>query len=215
VPQPDWLEIDQTAATTVCAWYMWFDWGSYQSYYGVTFGTNTPCNINGNNLGPLPGNCANPGGACITFGSSVVPTAAGANSSQRPGTLTQKGVKLTRKLKAGTEPINQANPQTTKPRELKERTLIGQPIFVRFSRAPGSTDFVVAELRRYSVKGIGAAGQVLAGTFAVGHEIDQAPAGNAVKELSRDQVTIADDHVARVEIGNSAYEIVTATKLAR
>jgi hypothetical protein len=144
-----------------------------------------------------------------------VPTAAGANSSQRPGTLTQKGVKLTRKLKAGTEPINQANPQTTKPRELKERTLIGQPIFVRFSRAPGSTDFVVAELRRYSVKGIGAAGQVLAGTFAVGHEIDQAPAGNAVKELSRDQVTIADDHVARVEIGNSAYEIVTATKLAR
>ena len=213
VPQPDSLEIHQTTATTTCAMYMWCNWGTYQSYYAINCATNAPCNLNGNNLAPLPGDCNNPGGSCITFGSAVVPTASGASVSQRPGTLTQKGIKLARKHKAGDEPINQANPQTTKPRELKERTRIGQAIFVKFPRVPGSSDFVVAELQRYSVKGIGAAGQELAGTFAVGLEIDQAPAGKTVKELSRDQVTIADDHVARVEIGNAVYEIVTASKL--
>ena len=213
VPQPDSLEINQTAATTICAMYMWCNWGTYQSYYAITCGSNAASNLNGNNLAPLPGNCNNPGGSCITFGSAIVPTAAGASVSQRPGTLTQKGIKLARKHKAGDEPINQANPQTTKPRELKERTRIGQAIFVKFPRVPGSSEFVVAELQRYSVKGIGAAGQELAGTFAVGLEIDQAPAGKTVKELSRDQVTITDDHVARVEIGNAIYEIVTASKL--
>ena len=212
-PQPDSLEINQTAVTTMCAMYAWCDWGTFQSYYAITCGSNTPCNMNGNNLAPLPGNCSNPGGACITFGSAIVPTASGASVAQRPGSLTQKGIKLARKHKAGDEPINQANPQTTKPRELKERTRIGQAIFVKFPRVPGSSDFVVAELQRYSVKGIGAAGQELAGTFAVGLEIDQAPAGKVVKELSRDQVMIADDHVARVEIGNAIYEIVTASKL--
>lgn len=117
--------------------------------------------------------------------------------------------------KAGEEPINKANPQTTKPRELKERTRVGQAIFVKFPRAPGSSEFVVAELQRYSVKGLGAAGQELAGMFAVGQEIDQAPAGKTVKELSRNQVTIVGDHAAQVEIGNATYEILTASKLTR
>ena len=213
VPQPDSLEIHQTAATTFCAMYVWFDWGTYKSYYAINCATSAPSNMNGNGLAPLPGNCNDPGGSCITIGSAVVPTASGVSVSQRPGSVTQKGIKLARKYKSGEEPINQANPQATKPHELKERTRIGQAIFVKFPRVPGSSDFVVAELQRYSVKGIGAAGQELAGTFAVGLEIDQAPAGKTVKLLSRDQVTIADDHVARVEIGNAIYEIVTASKL--
>lgn len=211
-PQPDSLEINPTAATTYCAMWMWADWGPYKSYYAINCTTNAPLSIDGN-LSPLPGDCSNPGGACITFGSSVVPTASGANGSQRPGSFAQKGVKLTRKHKAGEEPINQANPQATSPRTMTERTRIGQPIFVKFPRVPGSSDFVVVELQRFSVKGIGANGQELTGTFAVGLEIDQAPAGKAVKELGRDQVTVSDDHVARLEIGKVSYGIVTASKL--
>ncbi len=211
-PQPDSLEINPTDATTYCAMWAWADWGSYQSYYAINCSTNAPLSIDGN-LGPLPGDCANPGGACITFGSSFVPTASGARGSKVTGSYSQKGVKLARKHKAGEEPINRANPQTTSPRTLKERTRIGQPIFVKFPRLPGSSDFVVVELQQFSVKGIGPAGQELAGTFAVGVEIDQAPAGKAVKELSRDQVKISDDHAARLEIGNVSYGIVTATKL--
>ncbi|MBC7818855.1 MAG: hypothetical protein IAG10_18345 [Planctomycetaceae bacterium] len=212
-PQPDTLDINPTVATTYCAIYMVADYGTYQVYYGINCTTHSPVSMSGNNLGPLPGNCNNPGGACITFGSSVIPTASGASGLQRPGTFTQKGIKLARKHKAGEEPSNQANPQATKPRELKERTRIGQPIFVKFPRVPGSSDFVVAELQRFSVKGIGAAGKELSGAITVGLEIDQAPAGKTVKELSRDQVTIADDHVARVEIGNATYEIITASNL--
>lgn len=212
-PQPDALEIHPTVTTTYCAMYMYCDWGTYQSYYAINCTNNYPLSINGNNLGPLPGDCNNPGGACITFGSSTAPTASGVNGPLRPKTFTQKGVKLARKHKAGAEPVNKANPQATNPHELKERTRIGQPIFVKFPRVPGSSDFVVAELQRFSVKGIGAAGQELAGTFAVGLEIDQAPVGRTVKELARNQVTIVDDHVARMEIGGTTYEIVTATKL--
>lgn len=210
-PQPDSLEINPTSATTVCAKWVWADWGSYKSYYAINCTTNFPMSIDGN-LSPLPGNC--PGGAaCVTFGSSIVPTASGASGSQRPGSFAQKGIKLSRKHKAGEEPINQANPQATNPRTLKERTRIGQPIFVKFPRVPGSSDFVVVELQRFSVKGTGENGQELAGTFAVGVEIDQAPTGKSVKELSRDQVTVSDDHVARLEIGNVSYGIVTASKL--
>ena len=198
--------------TTICAIYMYADWGTYQSYYAINCATQAPLSMNGNNL-PVPGDCSNPNGACVTFGSSVVPTASGASGSQRPGTFTQKGIKLARKHKAGEEPINKANPQATNPRELKERTRIGQAIFVKFPRVPGSADFVMVELQRFSVKGIGAARQELAGTFAVGLEIDQIPAGKTVKELSHDQVTISDDHVARVEIGNVTYQIITASKL--
>ena len=213
-PQPDSLEINPTSVQTFCAVFMYADWGTYQSYYAYNCTTQSPANLNGNNVGPLPGNCSDPGsGACVTVGSSVVPTASGSNGSQRPRVFTQKGVKLARKHKAGVEPINQANAQATKPRELKERTRIGQPIFIKFPRVPGSSDFVVVELQRFSVKGIGAAGQELAGTFAVGLEIDQAPAGRVVKELSRDQVTISDDHVAKIEISNVTYEVVTASKL--
>lgn len=212
-PQPDSLEINPTVATTFCAMYMWCNWGTYQSYYSINCTTNFPCSIDGNNLAPLPGDCNNPGGSCLTFGSSVVPTATGAGGLQRSATLSQKGIKLDRKHKAGEEPTNQANPQATKPHELKERTRVGQPIFVKFPRVPGAADFVVVELQRFSVKGTGAKGQELTGTFAVGFEIDQAPAGKPVKELSRNQVTISDDHVARLEISNVTYGIVTATKL--
>ncbi len=212
-PQPDSLEINPTSATTYCAMWMWADWGSYKSYYAIDCTTNAPLSIDGN-LAPLPGDCNDPGGpACVTVGSSIVPTASGTSGPQRPGSFAQKGIKLARKHKAGEEPINQANPQATNPRALTERTRIGQPIFVKFPRVSGSSDFVVVELQRFSVKGTGANGQQLAGTFAVGMEIDQAPAGKPVKELSRNQVTVSDDHVARLEIGNTSYGIVTASKL--
>lgn len=211
-PQPDPLEIKPTMDTTYCAIYAWANWGFYESYYAIDCSTNSPLSIDGN-LSPLPGDCENPGSACITFGSSFVPTASGARGSKVTGSFSQKGIKLARKHKAGEEPINKANPQATSPRTLKERTRIGQPIFVKFPRLPGSADFVVVELQRFSVKGTGATGQELTGTFAVGMEIDQAPTGKQVKELSRDQLTISDDHVARLEIGNVRYGIVTASKL--
>ncbi len=192
--------------------WMWADWGSFKSYYAINCTTNAPLSMDGN-LSPLPGDCNNLGGACSTFGSTVVPTASGASGSQRPTTYAQTGIKLARKHKAGEEPINCANPQAKNPRALTERTRIGQPIFVKFPRVPGSSDFVLVELQRFSVRGTGTTGQELTGTFAVGMEIDQAPAGKTVKELSRDQVTVSDDHVARLEIGNVSYGIVTASKL--
>lgn len=214
-PQPDALEINPTVSTTYCAMYEYANWGTHQSYYAINCTTNYPLSLDGNNLGPLPGDCNNPGGACITFGSSVAPTASGLGGLQIPKTFTQKGIKLARKHKAGEEPINQANPQATKPHELKERTRIGQPIYVKFPRVPGSSDIVVVELQRFYVKGIGTNGQELAGTFAVGFEIDQVPAGRTVKEISRSQVTVSDDYAAKVEIGNVSYGIVTASKLTK
>lgn len=212
-PQPDALNINPTLSTTICAIYMWADWGSYQSYYAINCSTRDPQNLNGNNLAPLPGNCDNPNGACVNTGSSVTPTASGASSTLRSGAFSQKGIKLTRKGNAGSEPINPASPQKTGTHALKERKQIGQPIYVKFARVPGSSEFVIVELKRFFVKGVGAAGQEHAGTFAVGLEIDQVPAGKTVKELSRNHVLVLDDHVARLEIGNVNYDVVAASKL--
>lgn len=213
-PQPDSLEINTTTATTICAMYMWANWGNYQSYYAINCTTQSPSNMNGNNLGPLPGDCNNPGGACITIGSNIIPTAASANGNQQAhSAVTQKGIKLSRKLKAGQEPSNKPNPQATNSRALLERTRIGQPIYVKFPRVPGSSDSVLVELQRFSVKGLGAADEELKGTFAVGQEIDTVPAGQTAKDIRRNEISVVGDHVARLQIKNVTYEIVTATKL--
>jgi hypothetical protein len=207
------LEIHPTVATTFCAELLIYDYGPFKTYYAKNCATGMPATINGNNLAPLPGDCAMPNGACVTVGSSVIPTAFEANGSERSGSFTVKGTKLEKKLKAGVEPINQPNPQATKPGELKERRAIGQPIFARFRPVAGSSESVLVELKRYFVKGIGQGGRERSVTIAVGVEIDQAPAEKAVRELGREQILVTDDHAARIEIGNVTYNIVTASKL--
>lgn len=213
-PQPDALKIGQASAETQCAIFMIFDYGASELYYGVRCPTNSPVPIYASDLGPLPGNCSNPNGACILAGASVVPTSFSRNggSDQSSGAF-QKGVHLSRKLKAGQEPSNPVNAQATGPHQLKERTRVGQPIFIRFQSPNRSGDFVVAELQRYFVKGSGKANEEHSATFAVGIEIDAAPEGKSVKGLTPAAVQIIDDYVARVTIGDASYDIVTATKL--
>jgi len=105
IPQPDALQIGQTSAMTACAIYMAFDFGSIQLYYGVICPTNIPTAIYGNGLAPLPGNCANPNGACITSGASVIPTAFARNGiAEESQSIIQKGAHLSRKLRVGQEP---------------------------------------------------------------------------------------------------------------
>lgn len=213
-PQPDALKIGQASAETRCAIYMAFDYGAYELYYGVRCPTNQPVPIYGIDLGPLPGNCSNPNGACISYGMSVIPTTFSRDgSADQSSGVFQKGVHLSRKLKAGQEPNNPVNAQATGSHQLKERTRVGSPTFVRFQSPGRSGDFVVAELQRYFVKGTGKANEELSATFAVGVEIDTAPEGKSVKSLTPAAVQIIDDYVARVTIGETSYDVVTATKL--
>lgn len=213
-PQPDALKIGQASAETQCAIFMVFDYGAIEFYYGVRCPTNSPVGIYGSNLAPLPGNCANPNGACISGGASVIPTAFTRNGGPDPHPVAiQKGVHLSRKLKAGQEPSNPVNALATGPHQLKERSRVGQPTFVRFQSPSRSGDFVVAELQRYFVKGTGKANEELSATFAIGVEIDAAPEGKSVKPLTPATVQIIDDYVARVTIGETSYDVVTATKL--
>lgn len=211
-PQPDTLETSPTVAVTYCAIYLYVDYGSYQSYYGINCSTRQPLLMNGVNL-PIPGDCNNPNGACITVGSNVTPTAANTSRVHGYNSFSQKGLKLPKPLKAGQEPRNSPNPQASKPGELKERTRIGQPIYVKFPRVAGANDYVIAELQRFAVKGIGPANREFSATLTAGHEVDAVPAGAVAKVIPRNQITVVDDHVARLEIGNAVYEIVTATKL--
>lgn len=213
-PQPDALKIGQASTNIRCAIYLAFDYGAYELYYGVQCPTNQPVAIFGSDLGPLPGNCANPNGACVSGGASVIPTASARDGGADQGSSAfQKGVHLSRKLKAGHEPSNPVNPLATGPHQLKERTRVGQPTFVRFQSPNRSGDFVVAELQRYFVKGTGKANEELSATFAVGVEIDAAPEGKSVKSLTPAAIQIIDDYVARVTVGEASYDVVTATKL--
>ena len=212
-PQPDALDIRRTTANTACAQFLAGDFGGIQVYYGLRCSDNYPIPIFANNLNPLPGDCANPNGACVTSGSSVVPTAFNKKSSTNGGSVIQKSVQLNQKRKAGDEPRNSADAQATGAHQLKERTRVGQPIYIKFARPEGASGFVVVELQRYSVKGTGKASQELTGSFALGLEIDAAPAGKTAKEIDRQQIQVVADHVAQFEIGDVTYDIVTATKL--
>lgn len=212
-PQPDALDIRRTTAVTACAAFMAGQFGGVQVYYGQRCSDNQPIAIYANNLAPLPGLCENPNGACVTIGSSVIPTAFNKKSSANSGSAIQNSARLSQKWKAGEEPRNQVDALATGAHTLKERTRAGQPIYIKFAQPEGASGFVVVELQRYFVKGTGKASQELSGTFAVGLEVDAAPVGKAAKEIDRQQIQVVADHVAQLEIGDVTYDIVTATKL--
>lgn len=213
-PQPDALDIQRTAADTACAIYMVTDYGSYQLYYGIRCSDMSPIPIYGNNLGPLPGDCANPNGACVTLSSSVVPTAFNPNSTDGSGRVIQKGVRLTQKRKAGQELSNPPNASGKGPHQLLERSRVGEPIYAKFIRPRRDSEFVIVEIQKYFVRGTGKSSQEFSGTFAIGTEINAAPAGKQVPEINRQNLQIVADHVARLKIGNATYDAVTATKFA-
>lgn len=212
-PQPDALDIGRTTAETACALYLAANYGSYQLYYGVRCPSLSPVGIYGNDLGPLPGDCNAPNGACVSYGFSVVPTAFQGGAAANSSSFIQKGIHLAQKRKAGQEPSNAVNALATGAHQLKQRTRVGQPTYIKFPLSSGADGFVVAELQRYFVKGTGKSGEEHSGTFAVGTEIDGVPAGQTVKEIDRQKIEILADHVARLTIGNTTYDIVTATKL--
>lgn len=212
-PQPDALDISRTTAGTACAIYLVSNYGPTSMYYGIRCSDQSSVAIYGIGLGPLPGNCNNPNGACISYGSSVVPTAFQGNTPSSNGSLIQSGVRLAQKRKAGQEPSNPVNALATGTHQLKERTRVGQPTYIKIPLSGGANGFVVAELQRYFVKGTGKSGEEHSATFAVGTEVDAIPAGMSAKEIERQKIEILADHVARVTIGNVTYDIVTATKL--
>lgn len=212
-PQPDALDISRTTADTACAIYLVSNYGSYSFYYGIRCSDQSSVPIYGSGLGPLPGNCNNPNGACVSYGSSVVPTAFLGIAPTNNGSLIQSGVCLTQKRKAGQEPSNPVNALAAGAHQLKERTRVGQPTYIKFPVSGGANEFVVAELQRYFVKGTGKSGEEHSGTFAVGTEIDAVPTDKTAKEIDRQKIEILADHVARLTIGNVTYDIVTATKL--
>lgn len=212
-PQPDVLDIRRTTSDTACAWFLAGDFGGTQVYYGLRCSDQYPMPIYGNNLAPLPGDCGSPGGACVTLGSVVVPTAFHKKLASNNGSAIQKSVRLNQKRKAGAELPDLVDAQASGAHKLKERTRVGQPSYIKITRPDGASGSVVVELQRYFVKGKGKASQDLSGTFALGIEIDAVPEGKTAKEIDRQQIQVVADHVARLEIGDVTYEIVTATKL--
>ena len=210
-PQPDALEINQTSTEMYCAQFMSAGYGTYQVYYGLRCSDQYPTPIYGSDLGPLPGDCGNPNGACVSSGASVIPIAFNNKSSSSNSSVIQKDVHLTQKLRAGQERPNRADAQATGAHKLKERTRIGEPTYIKFAGSAGES--VVVELQKYFVKGTGKSSKELSGTFAIGTEVDAVPAGVKAKEMDRQQIQVVADHVARLTIGNVTYDIVTASKL--
>lgn len=212
-PQPDALDIRRTTTDMACAWFMAMDYGSYQVYYGIRCSDQEPMPIYGNDLGPLPGDCGSPGGACFSLGSSVVPVGFNPNSAVASNSFIQKGIHLTRKQKAAQEPNHRANESAKEPHQLQERSRAGEPIYVKFSGMDRGNEFVIVELQKYFVRGTGKSSQELSGTIAIGVEIDAVPTGKQAREIDRSNIQIVSDHVARLKIGNATYDAVTATKL--
>lgn len=211
-PKPDALEINRTASSTSCALFKMGDFGTFSLYYGVQCPDYNPVAIYGNGLGPLPGSCFNPNGACVTIGSAVV-SAGGNEKSSTSSSMFQKTVHLAAKLKAGQEPNHPVDALATGAHTLKERTRVGQPTYIKFAQPNGESGFVIVELQRYFVKGTGQKSEELSGTFAIGVEIDSAPESKPAKEIERKHIHVLADHIGRLTIGDVTYDVVTATKL--
>ena len=212
-PRPDALETSRTESSVSCAQFLNFDFGNCFVYIAVRCEDTWPlCIFTSQVLAPVPDDCGNPGGGCLTTSNSAfIPTAFNNNLSSKSDSLIQKDVRLNRKLKAGHEPPNRADAQATGAHRLRERTRVGEPTYVKFAAPTG--DSVIVELQKYFVRGTGKPSQEISTTIAIGVEVDAVPNGVKAKEMSRQEIQVTADHVAHVAIGNTTYNIVTATKL--
>lgn len=212
-PRPDALDTSRTESSTSCAQFLSFDWGGCFVYIAVRCEDTWPLPIYTSQLlDPVPDDCGNLGGGCITTtNSAFIPTAFNNKSSSKSESLVQKDVRLAHKLKAGQEPSNRADVQAVGAKKLRERTRVGEPSYIKFAASTGES--VVVELQKYFVRGTGKPSKEYSATIAIGVEVDAVPNGVKAKEMSRQEIQVTADHVAHVAIGNTTYNIVTATKL--
>ena len=196
-PQPDALEIRRTDADLACAQFVIENLGGIFVYQAIVCSDSSVTQIFGSDLGPLPGDCANPNGACVEFGGVVI----------------GKTVRLAQKRKPGQESRVRPNALASGPHQLHERTPIGQPVYVKFAAPDDASGTVVVELRRFFVRGTGKSSQLLSGNVAYGIEVEAAPEGSIAKEIDRKQIDVLSDHSGRLKIGSVTYNFITATKL--
>jgi hypothetical protein len=207
----------ETAATDymecVCAFYAYAFWGDYYSYYAYDY---TPdcnhghyCSLDGNFATGNPDPCPTcPGNQCVNYSHAALKPGGG---NFKPGTKLTKKLKWDEKvvLKSGTTkmttPAGKNRDVAVETKELTDARML-------VSFTSGNTLYF-AKLHVCRIEAQDLQSKTLAVTdFAVGQEIEEPPAGQKIIDVTN-QITIKEPNVAHVKVGNTTYQIVTATTL--
>lgn len=204
-----------TTTECVCAVWEYVQWGGYSSYYALDFypdcNTYTITSIDGNfTVGADCPSC--PASSCLMF-EHVGATTPGSR-------LFKRGTRLDEKMKWDQKLALKSGKGTFKATGGKERTfefeskeLADAKMLVSFTNG-NSQCFAKLHVCRVEAQEIGGQKAASVSDFAIGQEIEAPPAGQKVRDVTS-QVTILDPNVAIIKIGNTAYQVVTATTLAQ
>jgi len=204
-----------TTTECVCAVWEYVQWGGYSSYYALDFypdcNTYTFTSIDGNFT--VGANCPScPASSCLMF-EHVGATTPGSRLFKR-GTRLDEKLKWDQKLalKSGKGTFKCAA-GTERTFEFESKELADAKLLVSFKN--GNTQcFAKLHVCRVEAQELGGAKASSVSDFAIGQEIEAPPAGEKVRDVSN-QITVLDTNVAIVKIGNTSYQVVTATPLAQ
>lgn len=212
---PQSREAVDTYSGCACAFYLYAELEGYNMYYAVDFhptcSTGYWCSMDGifdtSNSDPCP-TC--PTNQCVgyTYNASVEPS----GRHFKPGTKLERKLKWNEALalQSGTAKGRIAGKERSFEIEAKE--LADARMLVSFT-SDNTMYYAKLHLCRIESQEIGGAKTATVSDFAVGQEIEAPPADQKVRDVTN-QVTIVDDNVARIRIGATTYQVVTATPLS-
>lgn len=210
---PQLLEAAKNDTTEcICAVWEYANFGSYAGYYALDFypdcSTYTITSIMGNfTTGSDCPNC--PASSCLLI------THQGSMPTNR---RFKKGTRLDAKQKWDSKLVLNSGKGSFKAKgldrtfEFEPKELTDAKMLVSFS-SNNVQYFAKLHVVRVEAQEIGGARTSTVADFGVGQEIENPPASQKVRDVSG-QVTILDPNVVEIKIGNTTYQIVTATPMS-
>ena len=205
-----------TTTECTCAFFPFVYHGGYYTYYAIDYypdcNTSQPVGMDGNfTIGtndPCP-TC--PTNQCI----QVIRTTSHTPGSHqfKPGTRLDKALQWDQKLalKSGTAKTKGPN-GTERAIEIETKELADAKMLVSFTTG-NTLYFAKLHVVRVEAQNLGKNKSATVSDFAIGQEIEAPPADQKVRDVTS-QIKILDTNVAQIRIGNTTYQVVTATPLA-
>ena len=193
-----------------CAFFDMGGMGGVHYYYSVHFypdcNTGRPVMMMGNFLNASPDPCPTcPSSQCLSM-----PFYA----SQTPGRLFKPGTKLKGPLNWDEKLVLKSGQAKIKGRtfEFESKELTDANMLVSFTKG-NTLHFAKLQVYRVEAQELGGTKTSTVSDFAIGQEIVAPPADQKIRDVTS-QVKILDPNVAEIRIGNTTYQVVTATPLS-
>lgn len=199
----------------ICAFFLFAYMEGYNLYYAIEFypdcNTGYPCSLAGNFSTNNPDPCPTcPTDQCLKvhYQSSLGP----GSRRFKPGTKLNRQLKWNEKLvlNSGQGKLKRAN-GTERIFEIEAKELADARMLVSFTHA-NRLYFAKLHTCRIEAQELTGNKTGTVSDFAIGQEIEAPPADQKVRDVTS-QVKVLDRNVAQIRVGNSTFDVVTATPL--